>query len=389
MPLLLLQERITKALENSNLVCGIYLDLKKAFDTVDHEILILKLKKYGITDTALATINSYLINRHQCVEYLSAASSLNGISIGVPQGSILGPLLFILYINDLPNVCNLSSCLLYADDTALFFESNSRFDLQRRVEEELPSICKWFQANKLTLNTKKTFCQLYTNSKNDVSISVCMNGAKIDFVDTVKYLGMYVDTNLKWKTHIAHVCRLVSRNIGMMSRSKFFLEQKHLLLLYNSLVLPYLNYCCLIWGLSYDSFLKPLEILQKKAVRIIDKQHPRCHSLPIFKKLSILKIKDLANQQILIVLHKVLFAHVPAEISSLFVRYQNNTRISRTRKHFQEKFTEKLYRTRTISWHGPRFWNANIAAKFPLIDSVPHSKDVFKAMVKPMLLENY
>ena len=389
MPLLLLQDKITKAFEKNNLICGIYLDLKKAFDTVDHEILTLKLQAYGITDTALTIIKSYLSNRFQCVEYLTTRSPLCPINIGVPQGSILGPLLFIIYINDLPNICSHSSCLLYADDTALFFESETQTDLQSKIELDLPAICKWFQINKLTLNATKTYCQLYNNSKSNVNISVELNGTHIDFVNTVKYLGMYVDVDMKWKSHINHISKIVSRNIGIMNRSKFFLDQKHLFLLYNALVLPYLNYCCLIWGLSSDTLLKPLEILQKKAVRIIDNQQPRSHSLPIFRRLNILKVQDIARQQIIVVLFRTLFESVPAEISSLFTLCQFNERASRAVKHFEEMFTAKLYRTRTISWLGPRLWNSKIASKFPSLNSVPRSKNVLKTMVKTMLINEY
>ena len=157
MPLLLLEENITKSMENGKLVCGIYLDLKKAFDTVDHSFLIGKLEKYGFAGTSLNLIKSYLTNTHQCVDFNGTRSNLKPVRTCVPQGSILGPLLLLLYINDLPNVSNNITFLQYADDTAIFFESDTANKLQLLIESESLHICNWLMANKLTLNTKNCF----------------------------------------------------------------------------------------------------------------------------------------------------------------------------------------------------------------------------------------
>ena len=253
MPLLFLQEKITRGFESSKVTCGIYLDFKRAFDTVEHSILLNKLSAYGFSGTFLKLIKSYLSDRYQCVEFQSFRSKLQKVSIGVPQGSILGPLLFILYINDLPNACAEASTLLYADDTAIFFEAENTAALQNMLDTSLPLLCRWFQINKLSLNTKKTFYQVYNTSGYMQNIRVILNGSLIQYSETVKYLGMLISTDLKWNKHIDHIAAIVSRNIGIMNRAKFFLGQKHLLLLYNSLVLPYLNYCCLIWGYAANT----------------------------------------------------------------------------------------------------------------------------------------
>ena len=161
MPILLLQEEITKTFENGDVAATLYIDLKKAFDTVDHSILINKCHKYGIAGKPIKSLKSYLANRQQCVEYQGVRSPLEGVNTGVPQGSILGPLLFLIYINDLPNVCNKSNCLLYADDAALIFKGTDASELQTSLNEELPVICEWMKANKLSLNTRKTVYQIY------------------------------------------------------------------------------------------------------------------------------------------------------------------------------------------------------------------------------------
>lgn len=389
MPILLLQEKITKAFENKNTVCGIYLDLKKAFDTVDHGILLSKMFLYGLRGKLFHIIKSYLTNRLQCVEYLNTKSATLEVEIGVPQGSILGPLLFILYINDFPKICSLSTCFLYADDTAIFFEAENEQQLQQAIDREIPVICHWFRTNKLSLNANKTYCQIYNHTASRINIDVCIDGTKIDFVDSVKYLGMYIDKDLKWRTYIDKICNIVSRNIGIIKKSSFFLQRKHLLLLYNAFCLPYFNYCCLIWGHSSPTLLARLEILQKKAIRVIDRQHRLAHTNPIFVKLKLLKIKDIAVQQCIVLLHNVIFKNVPTEICSLFNTVEHNPVGTRIIRHFEEPFTARLYGTRVVSWLGPRLWNRFIAPKFSEIDAVPNSKQIIKKIAKSELLSTY
>ena len=179
MPLLILQNRILKGFEENKISCALYLDLKKAFDTVDHTILLNKLQLYGIKDTFLSIIRSYLNNRYQCVEFLDTKSGLQNITTGVPQGSILGPLLFIIYINDFPKISTLFESLLYADDTALLFQACTVYDLQQMLDVELPKVHKWLKNNKLTLNTDKTLYQIYNRSREHAEVQVKLAGTTI------------------------------------------------------------------------------------------------------------------------------------------------------------------------------------------------------------------
>ena len=264
MPLLVLQDRVLRGFESQKISCGIFLDLKKAFDTVDHAILMQKLQAYGVNGTFWSIINSYLSNRYQCVEFKNALSNLREIKIGIPQGSILGPLLFIIFINDFAKISDKFTPLLFADDTALLFEADSPQQLQKLLDEELPKVCSWLQANKLSLNTQKTYCQVYSNFKKNISINVTLAGEKINEVETVKYLGVFIDKNMKWNSHITHISKIISRNIGIINHSKYFLSNKHRYLLYNSLILPYLTYCSLLWGNAQKTLLDKLIVLQKK-----------------------------------------------------------------------------------------------------------------------------
>ena len=200
---------------------------------------------------------------------------------------------------------------------------------------------------------------------------------------------MIIDKDMKWKTYIDHICNTVSRNIGIIKKSSFFLERKHLLLLYNAFCLPYFNYCCLVWGHSSPTLLSRLEILQKKVVRVIDGQHRLAHTNSIFVKLKLLKIRDIAVQQSIIFMHNVMLENMPAPICSLFNLVEHDYMATRNIKHFQEPYTARLYGTRTLSWLGPRLWNQFIVPKFPEIAAVPNSKQVIKQIAKDKLLSAY
>ena len=388
MPLLLLEEKITNAFEANHIVCGLYLDLRKAFDTVNIEILLKKIKCYGIKHSAYDMLKSYLTDRTQCVEIDYVRSRFLRIDMGVPQGSILGPLLFILYINDFPHICDNMTSYLYADDTAIFIEDKNERELQQTLNTLMPKIAVWFMANQLSLNTEKTYYQVYSNKKMPITLSVQLARAEIKRVATVKYLGMFIDDDMKWNTHINKLYTVLCRNVGIINRLKYFLSANHLLLLYNSLFLSHVNYCCFIFCNTYSSHLSKIEKLQKRVVRLVDGQTRLAHSAPIFKKLKILKIKDIANQQMLLLLHRKLQNNLPRLIDQLFIAAQPN-RSSRNVKHFAETFTAKLYKTHTVSWAAPRLWNKIMVPMFPLVQTVPTSKYKVRQLSKCYFIEQY
>ena len=228
----------------------------------------------GIHGKLYDIIESYLQNRVQLVRANGFISQQNEISIGVPQGSILGPILFSLYINDLPKVTDLCHFFLYADDTAIIIKNNSWEGLQTKINLVISEIEKWFLSNRLSLNASKTNYQIYTNIRNSaaINIDVYINRTEIARCNTVKYLGVLLDEKLKWESHISNTCLKISRNIGVMGRVKYFLSSKELMLLYNSIVLSHLNYCAMVWGTNYPTNVLAIHKLQKRALRIVDKK---------------------------------------------------------------------------------------------------------------------
>ena len=385
---MLIQDYIAKAHEKNEIVAGIYLDLSKAFDTVDHHILTNKLSKFGLRGNALKLLKSYLMERTQTVVINGTSARPREIKIGVPQGSILGPLLFILYINDIVNVSINGKIMLYADDTAIFFKHSCSETLQNMVNNALLKISNWLESNYLTLNTEKTFLQVYSKRKTIEPVSVNIKGAVIKEIKTIKYLGVFIDDDLKFASHISSISNIISRNIGMIARSKQFLTKPQLLQLYNCLVFPYINYCCFIWGSNYDEHIRKLVILQKRSMRIVEGIFSPQSTIPIFKKYKKLKVKEVAHLQILLIMHKYVINDLPLEIRSLVQLAHQPAYQTRNADHFQNNFSTKKYQLFTFTCLGPKLWNTHISRNFRLSE-IPRSKQIFKNYLKTMFTNLY
>lgn len=389
MPLLLLQNEITNAFENGEYAIGLFLDLKKAFDTVNIEILLNKLAKYGIRHTSHKILSSYLSRRKQCVKIRNTSSSYANVTIGVPQGSILGPLLFLTYINDLPNINPRILCLSYADDTAIIFKHKQPEELQTMIDTNLELITKWFNANHLSLNLQKTYTQHYTTMLSEFKLNVNINNHVISEKEEIKYLGVTIDKYLKFSTHINRVSAIVSRNIGIIARNRYFIDSKSAYILYNTLVLPHLNYCCMIWGINYRSHLIKLITLQKRAVRLIDNIHLPQSSQPTFKRYKILRLEDIAKSQMLILMHKFLIKQLPEAFDSLYSIRQRQEHNTRQQSHLNQPFSNRNYRLSTSTCIGPRLWNDICAEMFPLISDIPNSKHIIKNIIRNHFIDLY
>ena len=244
------QDYILNHMDAGNVTGAIFLDLKKAFDTVDHSLLIKKLKKYGITGNELNWFNSYLNNRMQSVKVGSSASDLKPIGIGIPQGSILGPLLFILFVNDLPDNVKCKT-VMYADDTSLLISSSDPSCLQSSLDHNMGLIASWFESNKLTLNLSKTKFMLFGSPHNlnkFCNIDLSYNGVMIEKVDHFKYLGIVFDNNMTWSHHIDFVSSNISKRCSLIRRIKYHLPNCIIKKLAESLVMPHFDYCCHAWS---------------------------------------------------------------------------------------------------------------------------------------------
>ena len=196
---------------------GVFLDLSKAFDTLDHQILFTKLEHYGIRDVALQWIKSYFSCRRQFVQINQTCSPTQTIKCGVPQGSILGPLFFMLYINDLSRASKLTEPLLFADDTSIFLSHSNPNYLENVLNNELLNIDVWLRCNKLSINVQKTNYVIFSPSQSKVnhSFSLSFGGQSLTQSNVTKFLGLYLDEHLIWKYHINFVCKQIAKSVGI------------------------------------------------------------------------------------------------------------------------------------------------------------------------------
>ena len=329
-------DRIYIDLDNKKIPLAIFLDLSKAFDTIDHKTLLCKLNHYGINGIALNWFNSYLTNRKQYVQFNDKNSKLEIITTGVPQGSILGPLLFIIYMNDISKVTDKFHFTLYADDTSLTeplctFTSSleDKHVLAETINHELSKICEWLALNKLSLNVKKTKMMVFHYRQRNISNllpTLKINNIPIEHVKEFNFLGIVLDECMTWNAHVNEIACKVARTVGTMKRLKRFLPPSILKLLYNSLVIPYINYGILTWGTK----LKRISKLQKWAIRTITNSKYRAHTDPLCKKLKILHARDIFRLAQLKLYYKYTKHTLPAYFDNMFepieVKHDHDTR---------------------------------------------------------------
>ena len=277
-------DKIQKAIDDRDFSCGIFLDFSKAFDTVDHAILIKKLECYGIRGNAKNWFTSYLSNHQQTVTVNNITSSPATISCGIPQGSVLGLVLFLLYINDFHQCFDLFDSHLFADDANLIYRHKSLSVLEFDINNELNNIDTCLRANKLSLNIEKSNFVIFHPSQRKITLHVklLINDTSLMKENCIKYLGIMIDSNLNWKSQISCISKIIKRSIGILSKLRYYVDLSILIKLYYALIYPFLTYGIIIWGNTYPTTIQPLSVLQKKAVRIMTFSKFDEHSSPLF-----------------------------------------------------------------------------------------------------------
>jgi len=384
---------VTDEKEKGNFVLGIYCDIKKAFDSVNFAILYKKLEKYGIRGRALDLIKSYLTNRKQRVKIMKPTgeiilSDVSDVTCGVPQGSVLGPLLFLIYVNDLQNVSPLFRTITFADDTNLFAVGPNLDTLCTSVNVELGLLKNWFDCNRLCLNISKTCFQLYTSKMNYMEPCLLINNVEIKREPSVKFLGVIVDEQLSFKAHIEYVAKKVALGIGFMYRSRDILNKKQLKLLYNTIVLPHLSYSSLVWGINFPTHLKRLLLLQKRAARVILGLGYTESVLHRFPELGLNPLCELTNLRCMIMIYKIKRGLAPPQLAHLLEwRIVNPEEYAiRNRGPLMVPFAYTRARQNTFRVFGAKLFNRLSGVSELTIQT---SISIFKKEVRRLLGNNF
>ena len=367
---------------------GVFIDLSKAFDCISHNILLDKLQHYGIRGLPLNWFSDYLTSRKQFTVVNGLNSQINPILCGVPQGSILGPLLFLLYINDLRYICSDKiSIVMFADDTSLFTNHKSIHQAVDTLNRELSNLSTWLKANKLTLNIKKTKYIIFRARNKQIVPNppkLYFTNRQIERALETKFLGVHIDEYLSFKYHINALALKVSKVVGVLNKLKYFLPTTTLLKIYKSLLLPHLNYAILSWGFTNNTHLNCLLVLQKKALRSIRKVHYLHPSGPLFKITKSLNIFDILKKNIAIFMFQYNTDQLPSVFNSFFPTFNSiHNYNTRNCNNLIPIFRRTSIGQRSIAYEGTKTWNT-----LPLNIKQSPSLNTFKIKLNVYLLEN-
>ena len=311
---------IIKNMDKKEYTLAVFCDLSKAFDTVQHDILLHKLEHYGVRGITLEWFRNYPYHRKMFTSFRNSKSNDTDVVCGVPQGSILGPLLFLIYINDLTNCLTNSKSVLFADDTTMYISNKCTKLLFQEANVDVSNLRNWFHANKLSLNSNKTKYVLFRNKKmkyND-ELSLTIGNEIISRETFTTFLGMRIDEFLNWDEHVTYIHKKLSSALYILRSSKNYLSYSNLRLLYYALFEPHLKYGILLWSNTSCKNVGSLFKMQKKAIRIINKARYNDPSSNLFKKSKILKLEDIVSMSHYEFMFKYTRNLVPLGIANLF-----------------------------------------------------------------------
>lgn len=376
-----------KDVDNGNCIGSVFIDMKKAFDLVDHEILLYKLKLHHFSDGTLSLFHSYLSQRQQCVKLGTSFSTPLTIKSGVPQGSILGPLLFLIYINDIGLLLNQSDIDLYADDTTLYATGANPSEIQTNLQNDIYSIQKWCTLNNMMINPNKSKCMLIGSKQKikNINLNLKIDNNAIENVTSHKILGLYIDKHLQWKVHIDKTCSKISSKITLLKKISNYLTFDMKKLFHNSYILTTFDYCCTIWGSANKTNLTKVNVLQKRAAKVILQKPNRTPSKELFLQLKWLSFNNRCKYHTAILIYKCVNNQTPEYLNNIITFSQNHKYNLRSATHNDIVNTKANtgYKKRAFSYHSMDIWNS-----IPIEIRMACSISAFKRQYKTHLFSN-
>ena len=343
---------VNESLSKSKKCLTVFLDLQKAFDTVNHQKLFTKCSNIGIRGFALSLFKSYLSTREQCVRINDKLSSKQQVTIGVPQGTVLAPLLFLIYVNDLCDIGVDGKLTAFADDQAATFSADTWENVIKKAEEGMNSIKNWLDHNHLSLNISKTkfICYSIYDKHSPNLETIHFDNNTIEAVDKTKYLGIIIDKNFKWQEHSLYITKKIRKLITHFYKLRDILSRTLILRIFDSLVGSVLRYGLAIWGGTYEMYLKPIHRITNYILRIILKKNRTYPSLELYKHLNILNFYQLYK------LETICFVHTHPH----FFTHINHTYRTRaiTNSLLHTQLYNKTQPQNFLDYQGPKLYNS-------------------------------
>lgn len=363
-------------------VAGIFYDCSKAFDLIDHKILLKKLKYYGIYGRELILIESYLKNRNQFVQINNHQSSVGAVEYGVPQGSVLGPLLFTIYINDIKNLELSGKLFMYADDICLFYPYLHETVVKAYMERDSSLLSEFLRINKLFLNASKTHLVRFKPYCDNNNFSVFVDGKEVCEVDSVKYLGITLQNNLSWNKHIQFLKTKSAQAVGLLYKFKNKFDKNTKYLIYNGLIQSHFNYLAILYGYKKSSELSSLQRMQNKALKVTSNLPITHPTISIYRDVfkTTLPIHGIYRMQLLMYVFKCIH-----NIGHHTIRFQTNQHYFNTRNNtnlFMARCRLETTKQR-IEFMGSREFN-NLPHYLKTVNRISE----FKTLLKNYLFEH-
>ena len=358
-------------------------DIKKCFDTIDHDLLLIKMKYYGICNNELEWFKTYLSKRSQIVKCNGNLSDVRNFSVGVPQGSVLGPFLFVIFINDISQNVGLGTANLFADDTLIYCHGNTENEVNEKLQSCVNIVSDWYEKNNIVINADKSCCMLvrsrYQNCNDNFSISI--GNSQLKSVESMNYLGLEIEKHLSWNKYVDKLCKKLAFKISRLSRLRKSTPKNILIMIYNSTVQTCIDYSISVWGCTGNFNIDRVQRFQNYAARIIENNfdYVNTRGINLVKKLGWMNVRQRLLYFQTLLIFKSIHGLAPEYLNNnVIMDFEISKKI--TRKHNMNlylPFPECQFQKNMLFYRGARDWNA-----LPGHIKDCHELDKFKKVLK-------